>query len=573
MPNIDDLIESIMGPAADVMSAVVFFELPIFGGMPIIVLWLAVGALFMTVWLRFQPISGFRTSLQVIRGRFTRKTDPGEVSSFQALATELSGTVGLGNIAGVAVAVSLGGPGAALWIAAFGVLGMSMKMAEATLGSKFRIVREDGTVEGGPMVYLRDGLASIGYRRLGVVLGSVYAVFTVLGAFGADLFQTNQVAAIVADSSGSEFLQGNTWLLGAVIAVLVGIVIFGGVTSIARWTSRITPAMALLYMVCVIAVIIVNIENVPAALGSMVDGVFTGEGITGGVVGVAIIGIQRALFSNGAGVGTAGISHAASKTKHPATEGFTAMWEPLIDSVVVCMLTATAIVVTGKHLEGSGESTEGVQLTASAFSTVADWFPLLLTLAVALFGYSTLLAYAYYGEQALTYLFGYKKSIIYTFRALWIVGAVIGSAASLDAVVAFGDASFFLMAVPNILGIYVLARVVRLEIFGFSRRLRTGSIAAIEDEDLRVGLRDHEPTEEQTAQAEREEREEKKRLATLHRTLSDDPDFPVRAKDHRDDLASPMGAPDEPIPDTGQFRAVDPEDGDDSPADGSHRVD
>ncbi len=185
MPNIDELIERFMGPAADVMSAVVFFEIPLFGGLPIIVLWLAIGALFMTVWLRFQPISGFRASMQVIRGKFSARTDPGEVSSFQALATELSGTVGLGNIAGVAVAVSLGGPGAALWIAAFGVLGMSMKMAEATLGSKFREIREDGSIQGGPMVYLRDGLASIGYRRLGVVLGSAYAVFTVLGAFGA----------------------------------------------------------------------------------------------------------------------------------------------------------------------------------------------------------------------------------------------------------------------------------------------------------------------------------------------------------------------------------------------------
>ncbi|MCT2296876.1 alanine:cation symporter family protein [Brachybacterium muris] len=520
-------------------------------------LWLAIGALFMTVWLRFQPISGFRASMQVIRGKFSARADPGEVSSFQALATELSGTVGLGNIAGVAVAVSPGGPGAALWIAAFGVLGMSMKMAEATLGSKFREIREDGSIQGGPMVYLRDGLASIGYRRLGVVLGSAYAVFTVLGAFGADLFQTNQVAAIVADSSGSEFLQGNTWLLGAVIAALVGIAIFGGVTSIARWTSRIMPAMAIVYMLCVFAVIVVNLDNVPAALGAMVEGVFTGEGIAGGVVGVAIVGIQRALFSNGAGVGTAGMAHSASKTKHPATEGLTAMWEPLIDSVVVCMLTAIAIVVTGKHLAGSGENTEGVQLTASAFSTVADWFPLLLTLAVALFGYSTLLAYAYYGEQALTYLFGYKKSIIYTFRVLGIVGAVIGSAASLDAVIAFGDASFFLMAVPNILGIYFLAKVVRLEIFGFNRRLCAGSIEAVEDEDLRVGLVSEDPTPEQTQRAEKEERAEKERLRTLHRTLSDDPDFPVRAAHHGDDLASPMGTPDEPIPDTGQFLAVE----------------
>ena len=396
----------------------VFFELPVFGGLPLIVLWLMVGALFMTVWLRFQPITGLRTSTTVLRGKVTRKTDPGEVSSFQALATELSGTVGLGNIAGVAVAMSLGGPGAALWIVAFGLLGMSVKMAEATLGSKFRQVKEDGTVQGGPMHYLRDGLASIGYRRTGVVLGGMYAAFTVFGAFGDDFFQTNQVAAIVADSSGSAFLQDNNWVIGAGIAVLVGIVIIGGVTSIARWTSKITPPMALVYTLCVIVVIVVNVDAVPGALAAMVSGVFTGEGVTGGVVGVAIIGIERPVLQR-AGVGTAGMAHAASKTKHPATEGFTAMWEPVVDSVVVCMLTATAIVVAGAHESGSGDTTDGVTLTAAAFETVAGWFPLLLTVVVALFGYSTLLAYAYYGEQALAYPLGDRRIVRYTFRAAW----------------------------------------------------------------------------------------------------------------------------------------------------------
>lgn len=565
MPDVDELIERIVGPVADVLSAIVFFELPLFGGIPVIVIWLMAAALFLTVWLRFQPITGFRASLRVIRGRFTAKTDPGEVSSFQALATELSGTVGLGNIAGVAVAISLGGPGAALWIAAFGILGMSVKMAEATLGSKFRQVREDGTVQGGPMVYLRDGLASIGYRRTGAVLGWLYAVFTVLGVFGADLFQSNQVAAIVADSSGSSFLQQNNWVIGVVIAVLVGIVIIGGVTSIARWTSRITPAMALVYLLSVLAVILVNLDAVPAALGSMLSGVFTGEGVAGGVIGVAIIGIQRSLFSNAAGVGTAGMAHAASKTKHPATEGLTAMWEPLIDSVVICMLTATAIVVTGTHLEGAADNAEGVAITAAAFGTVAGWFPYLLTVAVALFGFSTVIAYAYYGEQAITYLLGGSRTVRYVFRTAWVLGAIVGAAASLDAVIAFADASFFLMAIPNLLGIYILSKVLRLEILGFTRRVRAGSIDEIEDQDLRVGMGDHEPTEQQVKQAAREERTEEQRLRTLHRTLSDDPDFPVRAAHHDEDLASPMGTPDEPIPDTGQFGAAGES--------GSHRAD
>ena len=243
MPDIDELVESVVGPVADVLSAIVFAEIPVFGGVPLIVLWLMVAAVFFTVWLKFQPVTGIRHSLKVIRGRFNAKTDPGEISSFQALATELSSTVGLGNIAGVAVAVSVGGPGSALWIAAFGLVGMSVKMAEATLSVKYRSIRDDGVVIGGPMYYLRDGLRDIGWPRLGAALAWLYALFTLLGLYGADLFQSNQVAAIVADSSGSTFLQDNNWVIGLVIAVLVGIVILGGVRSIATWTSRITPAM------------------------------------------------------------------------------------------------------------------------------------------------------------------------------------------------------------------------------------------------------------------------------------------------------------------------------------------
>ncbi|WP_369801463.1 alanine/glycine:cation symporter family protein [Brachybacterium sp. UMB0905] len=525
MPPIDQMIESVVGPVADVLSAIVFYELPIFGGVPVIVLWLMAAALFLTVWLRFQPITGFKTSIGVIRGRFTRKTDPGEVSSFQALATELSGTVGLGNIAGVAVAVSVGGPGAALWIAIFGVLGMSVKMAEATLGSKYRKVTEDGRVIGGPMHYLRDGLRDVGWPRLGAALAVLYAIFTLLGVYGADLFQSNQVAAIVADSSGSTFLQDNNWVIGLVIAVLVGIVILGGVRSIATWTSRITPAMALLYFLSVLAVCLVNIADVPAALGSMVSGMVTGQGVAGGIIGVAVIGIQRSLFSNAAGVGTAGFAHAASKTKHPATEGYTAMWEPLIDSVVVCMLTATAIVVTGSHTAGATDNAEGVAITAAAFGTVASWFPYLLAVAVAMFGFSTVLAYAYYGEQALVYLLGDKGWVRNLFRIVWVIGPILGASATLDAVIAFADASFFLMAIPNLLGIYFLARVLRLEILRFGYRTDTGAIPVIEDPDLRVGMGSHDPTEEQVAAARAEEEAERERLADLHRRLNEDPDW------------------------------------------------
>lgn len=500
MPDIDAFIESVFGPVANALDSFVFAEIPVAGGIPVIVLWLMAAAVFLTVWLRFQPITALRHSVAVIRGKFNAKTDPGEISSFQALATELSGTIGLGNIAGVAVAVSLGGPGAALWIAAFGLLGMSVKLAEATLGVMFRKEDEDGTIRGGPMYYLRDGLASIGWKKTGAILAWLYALFTFLGVYGADLFQSNQVAAIVAESSGSEFLQNNNWVIGVVIAVLVGLVIVGGVTSIANWTSRITPAMAVIYLVSVLAVIIVNIEQVPAALGAMFAGAFTGEGVAGGVIGVAVIGIQRSLFSNAAGVGTAGFAHAASKTKRPASEGFVAMWEPFIDSVIICMLTATAIVVTGVH-ETAGADVEGVTLTAEAFGTVASWFPLLLTVVVALFGFSTVLAYAYYGEQSVVYLLGDKPWVRWGFKIVWVLGPILGSAASLNAVITFADASFFLMAIPNLLGIYFLARVLRREVLTYRKELNAGEISEVEDEDLQVGMGDHDPTEEQMAAA------------------------------------------------------------------------
>ncbi|MGO1259205.1 MAG: alanine/glycine:cation symporter family protein [Brachybacterium sp.] len=550
MTGIDAAVERYFGPIADWLSAVVFFEVPVFGGVPVIVVWLMAAAVFLTVWLRFQPITGLKHSIRVIRGRYTAKTDPGEVSSYQALATELSGTVGLGNIAGVAVAISAGGPGAALWIAIFGFFAMSVKMAEATLGVLFRKVNEDGTTEGGPMYYLRDGLASIGRKRLGGVLAVLYAVFALVGVFGAgNLFQANQVAAIISGATGSGFLQGNSWVIGVVLAVLAGAVVLGGVKSIARWTSALTPAMAVLYTACILIILAVNITAVPQAFGQIFTGAFTADGVTGGIIGVAVIGIQRALFSNAAGVGSAGMAHSASKTKEPATEGFTAMWEPLVDSIGICMLTALAIVVTGVYTTGDAD---GVALTASAFATVTGWFPILLTIAVTLFGFSTILAYAYYGELNAMFLFGSSNGVKTGFRIIWVLAIVVGAAISLDSVIAFSDAMFFLMALPNLLGIYFLARVLRLEILRHKYRVSIGALEEVEPA-LQVGMGDHEPTPEQVAAERVRTLTEELRLSDLHRQLAEDPDFPVRADHHDEELTSPMGAPE------GWGLAIDPD--------------
>lgn len=511
--GVDGAIDTYFGPVADALSAVVFYELPLPGGfgLPLIVLWLMVAAVFITVYLRFQPITGLKHSLRVIRGKATRKTDPGEVSSFQALATELSGTVGLGNIAGVAVAITIGGPGAALWIFAFGFFGMSMKMAEATLGVKYRRIEADGRVAGGPMYYLRDGLKEIGRPGLGRFLAIFYAVATLIGVFGAgNLFQANQVTAAVVGATGgdSSWLADKLWIVGVLIAVLTGFVILGGIRKIADWTSAITPLMAVLYFVGAVAVILVHIENLPGAFVLMFEGAFTGEGVAGGIVGVAIVGIQRALFSNVAGVGTAGMAHSASKTTDPATEGYTAMWEPLVDSMIICMLTALAIITSGLYdVETDGSDEAGVQLATSAFSSVTPWFGTLLTVCVILFGFSTILAYAYYGQRAVGFLTGESRRADKIFQVAWVLAIVLGASASLSSVIAFSDAMLFLMAVPNLLGIYFLSRIVRLEILRYRTRARAGMLEEI-PEDLQVGMRNHEPTRVQV-------REEKARLTAV----------------------------------------------------------
>ncbi|GAA4510344.1 alanine/glycine:cation symporter family protein [Brevibacterium yomogidense] len=515
--GLDGAIEAVFGPIADLLSAIVFFEIPVFGGIPVIVLWLMAAAVFITVYLRFQPITGLKHSFRVIRGKATRKTDPGEVSSFQALATELSGTVGLGNIAGVAVAITVGGPGAALWIIIFGFFAMTVKMAEATLGVKYRQIAEDGTTAGGPMYYLRDGLAAIGRPKTGRFLAVFYSIATLVGVFGAgNLFQSNQAAAVLVNATGGDesWLADKLWLIGLVMAAVCALVVLGGIKKIAEWTSAITPLMAILYFIGTVAVIGVNFANIPSAIALMFQGAFTGQGVTGGIIGVAVVGIQRALFSNAAGVGSAGMAHSASKTTDPATEGFTALWEPLVDSIIICTLTSLAIITTGLYdRETDGSDMAGVELTAQAFGTVTPWFPVLLTICVVLFGFSTILAYSYYGQKAIGYLFKENRSVEKGYQIAWVIAVVVGASISLDSVIAFSDAMFFLMSIPNLLGVYFLSRVLRLEIL----RFRTKSVLKAHDEiplELQVGLRDHEPTRAQVrAEKQRLELAKEKRRA------------------------------------------------------------
>ncbi len=362
------------------------------------------------------------------------------------------------------------------------------------------------------MYFLRDGLKEIGRPRLGQFLAGFYCVAAVFGTLGAAaVFQSNQATAILVDTFGGEDgpLGDKLWLIGIGFAVLVALVVIGGIRSIAAWTSKLVPLMTILYFICVVVILAANLNAIPAAFVSMFTGAFTGEGVAGGVVGVAIVGIQRALFSNAGGVGTAATAHSASKTTKPATEGFVAMWEPLVDSVIICTLTSLAIIVSGSYLSSTSD---GIALTADAFRTVSDWFPVILTICAVLFAYSTLLSYCYYGQKALGFLSKDSPIAERIFQAVWVVSIAIGASVSFDAMMRLADSAFFLMSVPNIIGVYFLSRVVRMEILRYRKRRALGIIQEIEQEDLQVGMGDHEPSAEQIATAEEGRRRKRDRM-------------------------------------------------------------
>ncbi|MDT8408753.1 MAG: alanine/glycine:cation symporter family protein [Wenzhouxiangellaceae bacterium] len=468
--GVDSLIDRAVTPLSDGLSAIIFYEIPlpyIEQGVPFIVLWLVVAALFFTFYFGFINLRAMKHAFRLVRGDYTSPDAAGEVTHFQALATALSGTVGLGNIAGVALAVSLGGPGATFWMILAGLLGMSTKFVECTLGVKYRNEYADGTVSGGPMYYLSKGVAEEypSLVLLGKALAVVFAVFCIGGTLGAGaMFQTNQAFSQLLNVTGGETsaLNGYGWLFGLVIALLVGMVIIGGIKSIARVTEKIVPIMGVLYVSAGLLVIGMNIEHLPAAFGSIISGAFRPEGVYGGFVGVLIMGFRRAAFSNEAGVGSAAIAHAAVRTDKPVTEGLVALYEPFIDTVVVCTITALVIIITGSLVPGG--NIEGVALTSRAFSTAFDWFPMVLLLAVLLFAFSTTISWSYYGLKSFTYLFGEGRNKELVFKAVVLASIVVGSSINLASVMDFADAMILAMALPNLVGVYLLTPVVKREL-------------------------------------------------------------------------------------------------------------
>lgn len=482
--SIDDAVSDFFDPVATAVGDIVFYTVPVGGtDLPLIVAWLAVAGLVFTGWFGLIQARKLKLALDVVRGKYDEDDSPGEVNHFQALTAAVSGTVGLGNIAGVAVAVSIGGPGATFWMILCGLLGMASKFVEVTLGVKYREEHSDGTVSGGPMHYLPKGLAErfgSGGAKLGKVLAVLASIFILFfGLFGGNLFQTNQSYAQVTSTFGGEdgFMasSGGAVLFGLVVAVLVGLVLLGGIRSIASVTSRLVPAMAIMYVIACLTVILVNVTEVPGAIASVIDGAFDPEGVAGGVIGALIVGFQRAAFSNEAGIGSAPIAHSAVKTKHPASEGLVALLEPFIDTVIICTMTALTIVIANPANWGEarqGESIGGVTITSDAFATVLPWFPHLLTVAVLLFAFSTILTWGYYGLKAWTHLFGRSRTSEIVFKSVWSVFVVAGALLSLDSLISLADSALFLLAVVNIIGLYLLAPVVKRELNSFLEFVR-----------------------------------------------------------------------------------------------------
>jgi AGCS family alanine or glycine:cation symporter len=481
-----DGVDAAMGKANAALEKVFFAPIPLWGDstVPLLVAWLVCGALFFTFRMRFINLRAFGHAINVTRGKYT---DPnshgeGEVSHFQALASALSATVGLGNIAGVAIAISMGGPGATFWMIMAGLLGMSSKFVECTLGQKYREVRPNGQVMGGAMYYLSRGLKQMGMGGLGKVLAVMFAVLCIGGSLaGGNSFQVNQSLNAVQETI--PFFQDYNWVYGLIMTIGVGVVIIGGIKRIASTAEKIVPSMCAVYVAACLFILFKNAGEIGGAFGAIFEGAFNPSAAFGGFIGVLVVGFQRAAFSNEAGVGSAAIAHSAAKTEFPIREGIVALLEPFIDTIVVCTMTALVIVISGAYPGGEladlaapyVESNNGAGLTSMVFGTQISWFPYILSVAVALFAFSTLISWSYYGERCWSYLFGDQSSLAY--KVLFLAFTFIGSVVTSTNILAFGDLMILGMAFPNILGVVLLSGQVRQDLVVYWEKLKSGSFA------------------------------------------------------------------------------------------------
>ena len=475
--GLDQRIDEAFQPISDFFSYYVFYPI---GDYPFVIYLLVGSALFFTLYFGFPNIKYFWTAINVVRGKYDEleKTDSdsndGEVSHFQALATAVSGTVGNGNIAGVALAIALGGPGATFWMIVCGLLGMSTKFVECTLGVHFRDVDEDGVVYGGPMYYISKGLKSKGFKTLGTVAASLFAIFCIGGSFGGgNAAQSNQATIVIKNLFGYESTFAGA-MIGIVLAALVGVIIIGGIKRIASVTEKVVPFMAVLYILACIYILAINFTFIDDAIALIIKEAFNPTAVgVGGVIGVLMVGFQRAAFSNEAGAGSASIAHSAVKTKYAASEGLVALLEPFIDTVVICTMTALVIITfnsTGAFVYGGdgmggvmidGVMYEGAGITQKAFAQYIPGSDIFLTIAVVLFAVSTMISWSYYGLQSWKFLFGRGKVADMTYKVLFLLFVIIGAAASMNSIWAFSDAMIFAMVFPNMVGLYFLFPIVK----------------------------------------------------------------------------------------------------------------
>ncbi len=487
--SLEKRFDDALGAVNKVIAKVFFFDVWFWDNdkeanveFPLAVFWLIIGAIFFTLRMGFINVRAFKHAIDITRGRYDNPDDMGEVSHFQALASALSATVGLGNIASVAIAITIGGPGAVFWLIMAGFLGMSSKFVECTLGQKYRKVRSDGHVMGGAMYYLSNGLKEKGMGWLGGFLAIFFAILCIGGSFGGgNSFQVNQSLNAVQESV--PFLQDNRWIYGLVMSILVGVVILGGIKRIAATAEKIVPFMCGLYVLLCLFVLGENFSEIPDALKTIFGSAFTSDAAYGGLIGVLVQGFKRAAFSNEAGVGSAAIAHSAAKTQYPVQEGIVALLEPFIDTIVVCTMTALVIVVTGAYDSGNPTFSEfyddagdanGAGLTSAAFGSSVGWFSIVLSVAVTLFAFSTMISWSYYGERCWAYLFGDRSSMVY--KVIFLVFTFAGSIITAQNVLDFGDLMILGMAFPNILGILFLTGDVRKDLDDYMGKLKSGEI-------------------------------------------------------------------------------------------------
>ncbi len=485
--TISERINNAFEPVVNFLDNVFFWDpvkavgIDIDAQVPIVVLWLLFGGLFFTFRMKFINLRAFGHAFALIRGKYDKPGSSGEVSHFQALATALSATVGLGNITGVAIAIAVGGPGATFWMILAGFFGMSLKFTECTLGIKYRNIDKDGRVSGGPMYYLNTALRKRKLGALGKILALFSAVMMVLASFGgSNMLQSNQSFAQFTTIFPA--MESHGFWFGVILSILIGIVVIGGIRSIARVTAKLVPFMSFLYVGSALVIIFMNFGKIDDVFILIVESAFNPVAVKGGIIGVIITGFRRGAFSNEAGVGSAAVAHAAAKTDEPVKEGIVAMLEPFIDTILICTMTSLVIIFTGFH--ESTSTLEGTELTSAAFASVFPWFPYLLVLAILCFAFSTMISWSYYGLNGFKFLFekhiynvtGMKNLTAYIYYSIFLFFTIVGASSSLDNVIAFSDMMVLTLAFPNITGLLILAPEVSADMKDYIKRYRAGLI-------------------------------------------------------------------------------------------------